>query len=54
MVGAVSKIRNLMKNVVHFILRIRPTSANAEAARCPVNGMTMEEYRKGSRPASYK
>jgi hypothetical protein len=48
------KTRLFVKNVVHFILRIRPTSADAEAARCPYNGMTMEEYRKGSRPASYK
>jgi hypothetical protein len=46
--------RNIIKNVVHFILRIRPTSASAEEARCPVNGMTMAEYRAGSKPASYK
>jgi len=49
-------IRLLVKNVVHFVLRvpIRTPSADAEEARCPVNGMTMSEYRGGSRPASYK
>jgi hypothetical protein len=48
-------IRHLIKNVVHFVLRIKPSASSEVAeARCPVNGMTMAEYRGGSRPASYK
>lgn len=53
--GTVTKmIRRLIKNVVHFVLRIKPSASSEEAERCPYNGMTMADYRAGSKPASYK
>ena len=47
-------MKTIIKNVVHFVLRIKPSASSEDVERCPYNGMTMADYRAGSKPASYK
>lgn len=50
-----AKIRNIVKNVIHWAFRIKKNSDSGESeVRCPVNGMTLEDYRAGKRPTRWE
>lgn len=50
-------LKSLIKNLVHWALRVKVeknSDSHESEVRCPINGMTLDEYRAGGKPARWE